>query len=71
MTTAEIVKRARTNKNWTMKQLSEKFGVSLPTIWNIENERNTPSMDTMLALMRAMDYDIVFKPRYKGGYFDE
>ena len=71
MTTAEIVKRARTNKNWTMKQLSEKSGVSLPTIWNIENERNTPSMDTMLALMRAMDYDIVFKPRYKGGYLDE
>ena len=71
MTTAEIVKRARTNKNWTMKRLSEKSGVSLPTIWNIENERNTPSMDTMLALMRAMDYDIVFKPRYKGGYLDE
>ena len=71
MNTAEIIKTARKRKSLTMKQLSEKSGVSLPTIWNIENERNTPSMDTMLALMRAMDYDIVFKPRYKGGYFDE
>ena len=71
MNTAEIVKTARKNNGLTMKQLSEKSGVSLPTIWNIENARNTPSMDTMLALMRAMDYDIVFNPRYKGGYYDE
>lgn len=71
MTTGEIVKTARLNKGLTMKQLSAKSGVSLPTIWNIENARNTPSMDTMLALMRAMDYDIVFNPRYKGGYYDE
>lgn len=71
MNTAEIIRTARKRKSLTMKQLSEKSGVSLPTIWNIENERVTPSMDTMLALMRAMDYDIVFKPKYKGGYFDE
>ena len=71
MNAAEIIKRARTRKGLTMKQLSEKSGVSLPTIWNLENARNTPSMDTMLALMSAMDYDIVFKPKYKGGYLDD
>ena len=71
MNTAEIIRTARKRKGLTMKQLSEKSGVSLPTIWNVENERNTPSMDTMLALMRAMDYDIVYKPKYKGGYYDD
>ena len=54
-----------------MKQLSEKSGVSVQSIWNIENAKTNPTMDTMLALMRAMDYDIVFQPKYKGGYYGE
>lgn len=71
MNTAEIVKEARRRKGLTMKQLADLSGVSQPTIWNIEHERNTPSMDTMLAIMRAMDYEIIFVPKYKGGYYGE
>ena len=71
MNTAEIVKRARERKGLSRQQLSEKSGVSQPTIWNIEAAKTNPTMDTMLALMRAMDYDIVFKPKYKGGYYDD
>ena len=70
MNIAEIVKKARERKGWSMKKLSEKSGVSQPTIWNIEAAKTNPTMDTMLALMRAMDYDIVFKPKYKGGYYE-
>ena len=71
MNTAEIVKTARKRKGLTMKQLSEKSGVSLPTIWNIENAKHAPSLETLLALMGAMDYEMIFKPRYKGGYYGE
>ena len=70
MTTAEIIKAARERKGLSMKQLSEKSGISVQSIWNIEKEKTNPTMDTMLALMRAMDYDIVFKPKYKGGYYE-
>ena len=70
MNTAEIVKTARLRKGLTMKQLSEKSGVTQQTIWNIENAKTNPTMDKMLALMRAMDYDIVFKPKYKAGYYE-
>ena len=71
MNTAEIVKRARERKGLSRQQLSDKSGVCVQTIWNIENAKTNPTMDTMLALMRAMDYDIVFKPKYKGGYYDD
>ena len=71
MNTAEIVKKARERKGMSRKQLSEITGISEQNIWNIENARVNPRMDTMLALMRAMDYDIVFKPKYKGGYYDD
>ena len=71
MNTAEIVKTARENNGLSRAQLSERSRITVQTIWNIEHAKTNPTMDTMLALMRAMDYDIVFKPKYKGGYFDE
>ena len=71
MTTAEIIKTARTRRGLSMKQLSEKSEISKQSIWNIEKGKVSPTMDTMLTLMRAMDYELVFKPKYKGGYYDE
>ena len=70
MNIAEIVKRARERKGLSRQQLSDKSGVCVQTIWNIENAKTNPTMDTMLVLMRAMDYDIVFKPKYKAGYYE-
>jgi transcriptional regulator with XRE-family HTH domain len=71
MTTGEIVCRILNRKGITEKQLAEKAGVSLQTIYNIEADRTSPKMDTMLAIMRALDYEIRFVKRYKGGYYDE
>ena len=70
MNAAEIIKEARARKGLSRKQLADRSGVSQQTIWKIENAKTNPTMDTMLALMRAMDYDIVFKPKYKGGYYE-
>lgn len=71
MNIAEIVKTTRKRKGLTMKQLADRSGTSLQTIFKIETNRVVPRMDTMLALMEAMDYEIVFKPKYKGGYYGE
>ena len=71
MNIAEIVKTTRKRKGLIMKQLADRSGTSLQTIFKIETNRVVPRMDTMLALMEAMDYEIVFKPKYKGGYYGE
>ena len=71
MNIAEIVKTTRKRKGLTMKQLADKAGVTAQTILNIEHEKHAPSLEELLAVMSAMDYEIVFKPRYKGGYYGE
>jgi len=71
MTTGEIVRKARETRGFTMQELADRSGTSLQTVFKIETNRVVPRMDTMLALIEAMDYEIVFKPKYKGGYYDE
>lgn len=71
MNTAEIVKVAREARGLTRKQLAEKSGMTTATIWNIEKGNVDPKMSTMLAIFRALGYDIIFNPRYRGGYIDE
>ena len=71
MTAGEIIRKARESKGFTMQELADRSGTSLQTIFKIETNRMSPKMDTMLALMEAMDYEIVFKPKYKGGYYGE
>lgn len=69
MTTGEIVRRARERKGLSQSQLAKLSGISQPAICNIEADRVSPKMDTMLTIMRVLDYDIVFKPTYNGGYY--
>lgn len=71
MTAGEIIRTARESKGFTMQELADRSGTSLQTIFKIETNRVTPRMDTMLALIEAMDYEIVFKPKYKGGCYGE
>ena len=71
MNTGEIVRAARESREITVKQLSDMTGLSLQTIYGIEEGKTSPKMDTMLLIMRALEYDIIFNPRYKGGYIDE
>lgn len=71
MKAGQIVRTAREREGLTRKELADKAGLSLPTIYNIESGKTDPKMDTMLRIMRVLDYDIVFNPRYKGGYYGE
>lgn len=67
MNAAQIIRIARETRGLTRSQLAARAGVSLPTIYNIEEGKHEPLMKTMVIIMRAMDYEIVFKPRYRGG----
>ena len=71
MTAGEIIRKARESRGFTMQELADRSGTSLQTIFKIETNRVSPKMDTMLALIEAMDYEVVFKPKYKGGYYGE
>lgn len=71
MNSGEIVKLIREKKGWSRAKLADKTSVSAQTIANIESGSVSPRMDTMLDIMRALDYEIIFNPKYKGGYTDE
>lgn len=71
MNTGEIVKQIRKKKGLTRKQLADKIHMSQQTVANIEKGSVSPRMDTVLAIMRVLDYEIIFKPKYKGGYIGE
>ena len=71
MNSGEIVKLIREKKGWSRAKLADKTSVSAQTISNIESGSVSPRMDTMLDIMRALDYEIIFNPKYKGGYTDE
>ena len=71
MNTGEIVQTIRKKRGLSRKELADKAHTSEMTILNIEKCRTSPRMDTMLAIMRALDYEIIFNPKYKGGYTGE
>ena len=71
MTTGQIVKKARKRKGLTVEQLANMTDLSPGTIHNIEADKTSPRMDNMLAIMRVLDYEILFMKKYRGGYYDE
>lgn len=71
MNSGQIVRTARERNGLTVAELADKTGLHFTTIYSIEKGETSPKMDTMLRIMNALDYDIVFNPRYKGGYYGE
>ena len=68
MYTAEIVKTMRENKGLTQVELAERAQISPMTVYNIESGKTDTKVDTLIRIADACDYDLVFNPRYKGGY---
>lgn len=68
MNPGEIIKTARLREGVSQRELGRRSKVSRGDISHYENGKQTPNMITMWRLMDALDYEIVFKPRYKGGY---
>lgn len=55
---AEAIKKLRTANNLTLSELSDASGVARNTIYNIENCRNTGSIEILFKLLRSLGKSI-------------
>lgn len=51
------LKTLRNSKKMTLQEVSEKSGVSIVELSQIENDKNKPQMGTIKKLSKAFDYD--------------
>lgn len=58
-TFGEFVRFLRKKENMTQNELSEKTGLSIVAISNIENNKNRPIPSTLHKLSEALKYDYV------------
>lgn len=49
------VRLARTEKGWTLKELSEASGVSVSQLSSVERGAHTPSLESLLSIASALD----------------
>jgi transcriptional regulator with XRE-family HTH domain len=53
------LKRIRIDRNWTLKEVSERTGVARSTLSKIENGQMSPTYDVLQKITRGIDLDIV------------
>ena len=58
MTIGEAAKQARLRKGFSIQELSVKSGVTLNTIYRLENDRNIPLISTVELLADALGMSI-------------
>ncbi len=56
----EKIKKVRERQKLTLKSLSEKIGVSSSLLSQIENNRVSPSLDTLIAITDELDIDLEY-----------
>lgn len=64
---AKIIRTARLEAGFSLRTLERKAGLSSGVVSRIENGLVSPTVDTLIAITRACDYEIVIKPIYKRG----
>lgn len=61
----ENIIKTRKNKGLSQKQLAEKTGLKQPAIARIENNVNSPQLDTLIKIVDALDLTIEIKSTIK------
>ncbi|MGZ6376266.1 MAG: helix-turn-helix transcriptional regulator [Ktedonobacterales bacterium] len=63
----KTLKEWRKERGMTQLELATKIGVTPPTIWNIENGRNRPTFDNVMAIAEILGVQIdqIIWPEYK------
>ena len=61
---SELVK-IRKEKGLSQAELAEKTGNKQQVISRIENKENSPTLKTVCAILRSLDYEIQLVPRQK------
>ena len=57
------LKEARKKRGWTQRDLVSRVGLTQRHISGIESGKIVPRYDTLLELVRILDYDLVMVPR--------
>lgn len=57
MTTGELIKQARKQRNMSQKELAEKLGVSASMIGQYENDLRNPKLETIQRIATALEVD--------------
>ena len=60
------IRQARQEKNWTQADLAARSGVWQETISKIESGQGGTKLDTILALLAALDLELLVRTRSKG-----
>lgn len=61
-----LVRRARKSRGWSQTQLGDKAGLRQETISLIETGNPATKLDTILAVLAALDLEFRIAPRSKG-----
>ena len=64
------VRQARLEKNWTQSDLATRSGVWQETISKVEAGRGGTKLETILALLAALDLELLVRTRSKGSASD-
>lgn len=61
-----LIRRARKQRRWSQTQLGDKAGLRQETISLIETGNPATKLDTILAVLAALDLEFRIAPRTKG-----
>jgi transcriptional regulator with XRE-family HTH domain len=59
----EKLKEARNNRGWGQRELGAKIGLPQPHISAIESGEVVPRFDTLLDIVRVLEWDLLLVPR--------
>ncbi|MCJ7873236.1 helix-turn-helix domain-containing protein [Phaeobacter sp. J2-8] len=65
-----LIQRARKAQGWTQKQLAERAGLRQATISSMESGEKPAKLDSLLAVLSALDLEFRIGARSKGDASD-
>ena len=65
MNAATIIRTLRERRGLSRDQLARLMGVSYHHIWTWEKGNSCPTTGNFVKFIKAVDYEIVIKPKYK------
>lgn len=63
----EALRRARLSRGWSQTQLAQQAGLRQATISQIENGHGATRIDTLCAVLAALDLELMVAPRTRSG----
>lgn len=59
----EVLIACRKRKGWSQKELAEKAGVNVGSLWRYENNLTVPMLSSVEYLLEAMGYELVVRKK--------